>query len=217
MKKYFLPFYLLISIPSLVFSQETPNGLKSLFPSNREPGYEVRSKKSLSGEQREFLAQGAFSSKVNCNNVNVSADYLEQLSDINIQRDLKSSRSDREFVFLGDALLGSIEESNLRKTLVFGKLHDATATLTIWHFKKDGASMILLKENFNQYINKIPAICSLASNDSEKKVLWKFMWIKNDVSYELTIDDMVNEKRMPGYSVQQLTQEIGRLFSKVEE
>lgn len=214
-KLIYMSLMFLFSVDAVAQNQDTPAAVKSILQNGQGPGLRVISKSELTDEQLEFFSKNQRTEKKGYTQVNVAPEYLNQLSDPYLTQELSATRGDHEFSFMGFTLLGRIKENPLRRTLIFGSKEDVSATLVAWKFKEDGAKLVLLKENFNQKVSNSPAIATLARAKDNSSVLWNIMWIHEDISYELSVGDVLDSGGVPKYTIEQIVKESEKLLPTV--
>jgi hypothetical protein len=103
------------------------------------------------------------------------------------------------------AYAGKLDEGEDRISYLFGE-PQAGAVLTVWPYAKHGVKITRYEEAFNQSVGDSPAILSLSSEPASQRALWKLVWFKRGVSYELYVTDTKDDKGNPAKIPAQIVQ-----------
>lgn len=202
---------LLLSV-TLAKAESVPTPLRSMFPHAKIPGLEIIRQESLTTEQRNFLLKDTEFDKNGYLKVAVPVEYLDHLASVNVA-DLGINRREGGPSILGFALLGVKNEGENRKSYFFGGRSEVKILLTIWNFKEDGASLMVISDFQNQEIEGIRGTLSLATNVNTKNCLWKMTFVGGTISYEITISDVLTTGNLPKTPVPLVLEVARKLIS----
>lgn len=184
-------------------AQALPDALKTMMP--RVIDGKTRQTvplDSLTVSEKEFLLNKTNKENKDYLVVDVSASYIDQLPNINLARNFVTARSTDAFALAtGMVNLGVKAESEHRKAYVFGTHGVVGAMVTVWEFKKDGASFVLVSDLLNQNIDGMAGTLSLATNSGMTKCLWKLTISNEDILYEAVIEDVLLKNGKPSKPV----------------
>lgn len=93
-------------------------------------------------------------------------------------------------------LLGSLEEDKLRVSWLF-RYGNKQAIFTVWRYKEAGATITVPEEFLNQAIDGVQGVLSLSQVDGSTNALWKLTWWKDGSSYELYVEEDLNNANKP--------------------
>lgn len=193
-------------------AQTVPKQLQSMFPKPNSKGKRVLSLDSLTVSERNMQLKGTRFDPAGYLVVEVPEQYVEMLSELNKVKEFKFSQPIDGASIDGLPLLGEMNEGKYKKSFGFGERKDVQQYVTIWNFKAEGASLVVINEFINQKVQGMPATLSLAVTSNSDKCIWKLLVVGDDTSYDVIIrDQMVN--RVPTLGPTQVIAKANKLIA----
>jgi hypothetical protein len=115
------------------------------------------------------------------NDPTVKAEALPSLGKFNL------SMGNLGFVFVGNLI-----EDNYRYDTFYRDESSDLLMITRWEYKKAGAAISTAEEFFNQKIDGIDAVLSVATANNDKRCIWKLTWAADGVLYEIYRPDKLD-------------------------
>ena len=191
LKLHFICIALPILVSGTVVAQEIPEQLKSIFPKKDGKKRERLSLEKLTVAQQDFLTENTSKHSEGFLSVIVPPTYLDQLSNIDISRDLSPILRDSNASVMGLRLVGTRKEGPNRTAYFFGDRSGIEAMVTLWNYKKDKAAVVEFADFLNQSIDGMDGTLSLASHPSSTRGLWKMTANNDEVMYEIVLTDSI--------------------------
>lgn len=200
------------------YGQTMPNEMSALINKNMLNGSLLVIDK-LDEEQHQFFWKNTTLNSQGYLEIETSPEYLNVIEELAKKVNLKNDTSEfplniyslRNFFYIG-----SFKESDNRTNFIFKSFEKNSLLATIWNYKTAGAKIVLVKEFFNQTVNKENAVLSFSINKSLNFGLWKLSWWTDNLSYEIYVLDNIDSNRKPRYSPQDILS-IATELTKVKD
>ncbi|MEV4780319.1 hypothetical protein [Burkholderia sp. LMU1-1-1.1] len=190
--KYWLAVFLLVS--NWASAQIPPKTLVELSKKNDT----IVSADDLTAEQRAYLWEKTSQDRSGFLAVDVDSAYLEVIKNflhepgINTTSTTYLKKLNSIMMGFDFSFAGVLEEDRNRYNAIYRDSYQTLMMLTRWEYKKSGAAISSAQEFFNQNINGVDAVLSLASAKNHSTGIWKLTWAANGVLYELYQSDKVD-------------------------
>lgn len=116
----------------------------------------------------------------------------------------------KELQKLGYDYVGVVVEDKYRSTSIFKNGDASYLMYTNWRYAKAGASFSTAASFLNRTVDGVPAVLSLMSG-GDGTAMWKCSWLKEGVSHEVYISDVMNSHETPALTSEQAL-EIAKQF-----
>lgn len=215
MKKISLALLFSINFPLSGISQPLPKPLQSL----AEKGDHLVKKSELDETQTQYLWKNTVSDRRGYINVDVSPEYVDLITDFSsmpgIRKTVSAELSETidEITPLGYHFYGILQEDLTRTTSFFKNDASRMIMFTKWNYRSAGATITIVDEFINYYVNEFPSVLALATSKNSNKGIWKLSSWRNGVAYELYVSDNIDTYGIPRLSAEEILS-IGKIFMK---
>lgn len=185
--------FALLLVVAAAHAQPTKD-IRSMFPKNGAKGRDIVSLQSMTVEQQRVLTEGTRKDPNGYLRVDVTSQYVNILSELNILSEFKQERGDEDMTVNGLIFLGMKDEGKFKKNLAFGSRSGAEIFITGWKFAADGTSIVQTQEFVNQEIDGLTGTLSLAVAPDTDKCIWKLFVANSEISFDIMIVDTMQNK-----------------------